>query len=62
MNIDDLFQFDAERFDKLMEELNKKEQDFRDESMKTVKKKRRSNHKLFEQLMEKDLKKKGYIK
>jgi len=62
MNINDLFQFDEERFDKLMEELNKKEQDFRDESMKTVKKKRKSNYRLFEQLMEKDLKEKGYIK
>lgn len=42
MNINDLFQFDDEKFDKLMEELKKKEQDFRDNTFKTVKKKRQS--------------------
>lgn len=60
MKKDKLFELDDKTFEAVMECLVK-EKEFR-ESTKITKKKRKENIKLFEQLMEDDLKKKGYIK
>lgn len=59
MNKNRLFELDDKIFEELVE-CQVKEQDFRKKTMKKVRKK--NNTKLFEQLMEEDLKKKGYIK
>ncbi len=59
MDKNKLFELDDKTFEAIVE-CQVKEKDFRKKS--TVKKKSRSNHRLYEQLMEKDLKEKGYIK
>ena len=56
--MNDLFKLDDKTFEAIVE-CQVKEQDFRKKTMKKVRKK--NNTKLFEQLMEEDLKKKGYI-
>lgn len=53
----DIYKLD-DKLDQLLEDCVNKERKFR----KSCKPKKKPNHKLFEQLMDEDLKKKGYIK
>ena len=59
MDKNKLFELDDKTFEAIVE-CQVKEKDFRKKCF--TRRKSRNNHRLFEQLMEKDLKDKGYIK
>lgn len=56
--MNNIFKLDEEKLDQLLQDCVNKEQKFR----KSCRPKKKPNRKLYEQLMEEDLKKKGYIK